>query len=234
MARIRLSRSDTRLLVLGDSHSACLRPFAGVRRGCALEVLSLEGVSAAGLKNPNSLSDGLRTFRLALRLAGASHVALMLGEVDAGFLAWMSSDPSDSAESRMIRAVEQIESIADSSAPARIAVIGIPPPTILSYAGWDGLGGARSGCGASLSDRAALTHFANYRLKSIAERRQWAFVGLDQIVPIDPNGLPAEKWQSADESDHHLEESVLGPALLQALITGLGLDTQAAECLIAG
>ena len=78
--------------ILGDSHAVYFKAAAeagrlGRRRASYCIV---PGATAAGMRNPNSMTDALSRFRASLAWTGPRtlHV-IQLGEVDCGFVIWL-------------------------------------------------------------------------------------------------------------------------------------------------
>ena len=186
--------------VLGDSHAvyfkaAAERGLLGRRRASFCIV---PGATAAGMRNPRSMTDALGRFRASLAWTGPRtlHV-IQLGEVDCGFVIWV----------RARRLGESIRAQLDASLDAyagfvreaqamgrrRIAVTAATPPTIRDDAPPGDVAEARREATASLAERTALTFDYNDRLEMMAAEL------------LDPaTGTVADALRNLDPADHHL------------------------------
>lgn len=182
------------------------------------EVLTVTGATLSGLRNPNSSTDAMRTFRLGVKAGAPGRLVAMLGEVDAGFLVWTRTDDRNSVAATLRDCSGNLEHFLLSTPAAGIAIVEVPPPTIVSYTEWGGLGGARSTCGASLADRQWSTDLLNGLYRELCATHGWAFISLSNFVDLDPaDHRPTREWRSADANDHHLDSGRLGRELSLSL-----------------
>ncbi|SFI48637.1 hypothetical protein [Albimonas pacifica] len=202
--------------VLGDSHAVYLKAAAegrllGRRRASFCIV---PGATAAGMRNPRSLTDALGRFRASLAWTGPRtlHV-IQLGEVDCGFVIWV----------RARRLGESIRAQLDASLDAyagfvreaqrmgrrRIVITAATLPTIRDDAPPGAVAHARREATASLAERTALTFDYNDRLEAMAAALgvDWADATPDLLDPV--SGCVAARFRNPDPADHHL---ALAPA----------------------
>lgn len=79
--------------IVGDSHLRGIRRAAErglIKRGCVFT--QVPGATAVGLRNPNSTTNALETFRAALLPRRNVIPVIHLGEVDCGFVIWYRAE----------------------------------------------------------------------------------------------------------------------------------------------
>ncbi|WP_339947424.1 hypothetical protein [uncultured Albimonas sp.] len=198
--------------ILGDSHAVYFKAAAeagrlGRRRASYCIV---PGATAAGMRNPNSMTDALSRFRASLAWTGPRtlHV-IQLGEVDCGFVIWLRArrhgegvgaqlDASLEAYAAFVREAQAL-------GRRRIVITAATPPTLRDCAAVGEVADARREVTATQAQRTALTLDYNDRLESLAARLgvDWADATSDLLDPA--TGLVAERFRNADPADHHLD-----------------------------
>jgi hypothetical protein len=201
----------TQVWYLGDSH---MRVFNRVQiPGVWPRVVVVRGATASGIRNPQSQTEALRTFREVMRRVRPwQHVVVGLGEVDCGFLIWHRAQArgrtvEDLLSEALDRYVEFLVEVRDL--PARsVTVVSAPLPTIVDYAAAFKNRDAhmRSSIDADIDDRIELTLEFNRRLTERCAEIGVRFVDFsDQQLDVD-TGRIREELVDRTSHDHHLNE----------------------------
>jgi hypothetical protein len=219
--RVRPSRH--RWFIVGDSHISSFR--AAHRRGlfdAPTSFRMVEGATAVGLRNPNSLTNALAIFERSL-LPPKKNVTpvIQLGEVDCGFVIWWRakkySEPIDMQLEQSIAAYREFVDKLLRAGYSRIVITGATMPTIQDGQDWGEIANARREVTASLQERTDLTRRYNAALSKLAAERDLPFVDIGDLVLDPATGLIAEKFRHPNKADHHLNPELVAPLWAGAL-----------------
>jgi len=205
------------LAFFGDSHlmyfrSAATRGLFGQR---PIGMCEVPGATAVGLRNPNSATNALQTFREALgKLDPGTILVVHLGEVDCGFVIWYRAQKYGEPVQRQVEeSLDAYFSFVDDALAAgisRIIVTGATLPTIRDGQNWGDVANARREVTASLRERTELTLAYNQELRRRAEARGLAFADISDEA-LDPvTGVIREGMRHPDPRNHHLDDSLAG------------------------
>ena len=208
-------------IVLGDSHSAT---FTGWRLpGWWFDVTTVGGATASGIRNPNSVTEALPTFRRRLRRArGWQPILVMLGEVDCGYIIWRRArtdgvSVSDSLEQTVRRYEDFLRVEVAPCGP--VMVMSAPLPTLPDdFSTWGEVARRRADVQVSQRDRTELTLRFNERLAAICDRAGWTFVEATR-AQLDPvSGLVRSELVRHGTGDHHLVTPLYRALVARALV----------------
>jgi hypothetical protein len=197
---------------IGDSH---LMPLETVRRERLLPrtrllTTAIGGATASGLTNPNSLTQALPRFRAATRLLRPGMPLLVcLGEVDAGFLVFLTAErdgipAARCADTAFARYCEFLDREVLRRG-ATLYMLSVTPPTVEDYRTWRGLRGQRRDISATWDERAAMTRYWNARSAKWCDEVGAHWLDLvPSIADVDTYRVRPE-WLNSDREDHHLE-----------------------------
>jgi len=208
------------VLVLGDSHAAVFKHTI-LRLKLwyhHLNVVSVGGATASGLKNPNSKTQASRAFQQALAATRAKKVIVMLGEVDTGFLIWYRADKNGgSVQEALGQALATYQQFLEGIQARGLAPVCVstPLPTIR-----DGDKGevvnARKSVVASQRERTELTLSFNREMNRFCCARGITYVDLDG-ASLGADGLVKVELLNRNALDHHYEKRVFAGMLSEHL-----------------
>jgi hypothetical protein len=194
---------------LGDSH---MRAFNRLRMpGAWFRVVPVRGATASGIRNPQSRTEALKTFRGVLHWARPwQHVIIGLGEVDCGFLIWHRAGRED------LTVAEQLERTLDEYVGFLIEVrdrgfctvtaLSAPLPTVVDYReAWSNrVAHLRSEVTADIQARTELTVEFNTKLATRCREIgvRFADTARQQLDPA--TGLVYSHLVDPLGEDHHL------------------------------
>lgn len=198
------------VVVLGDSHARVLARWWP--RAWWFDVTSVEGATVTGIRRTDSETAALPRFkaRLATRKPWQP-VAVLLGEVDCGYVIWRRAEhrglPVDAS---MRDSLERyLAFLREDVAPGvpELLVISVPLPTLPddvdAWHGW--VAQRRSDVRVSQAARTALTERFNAKLRAACEREGWTFVDATSAQRDPATGLVREGLRRRS-GDHHLRD----------------------------
>jgi hypothetical protein len=219
----RAKPSDMRWFIVGDSH---VDSFKAAHRRGLLDASAcfkrVQGATAVGLRNPNSLTNALAVFEKCLLPRKRNVIPVVqLGEVDCGFVIWWrASKHNESGEAQLEHSIaaygEFIEKLLRAGYP-KIVVTGATVPTIQDGQDWGEVANARREVSASLQERTALTRRYNAALRRLALERDLPFIDIGDLVLDPATGVVADRFRHPDKTDHHLNPKLVGPLWADAL-----------------
>jgi hypothetical protein len=218
-------RGRAALIALGDSH---VRVVADAARRpelrAAVSLCSVDGATAQGLRNPNSVTDARSTFERRLRGARPwQSLVFQLGEVDCGFVIWYRAEKhGEPVAAQLARSLAAYRELLVRHLPRhRTLVLSAPPPTIRDGQTWGSVANLRREVRASQRRRTDLTLEYNAMLAGTCAEIGARFV--DVTTPtVDPRtALVREDFRHPDPTEHHLHPAryaeVVAGALSRAL-----------------
>jgi hypothetical protein len=210
------------ITVLGDSHVKAFRRMREDVPGSDswIHAVVVTGATALGLANPNSKTNALELFNVALDPVPRSRRTLvMIGEVDAGFLVWRRAAANGtSVEHELQVSLDRYEHYLEgllAEGRHRLGVVSVLPPTIDDYATWSGLANERRHVTASLAERTDATVAYNAELRRWTAEHRCVYLDL-ATGAIDPTtGVIRDELRNPDQFNHHLNRRPLS-----ALVAG--------------
>lgn len=197
-------------LIFGDSHVAAFERAAElgwIRNPSAF--LSVGGATAVGMRNPNSATNALQTFREALLPVRPGCIPVMhLGEVDCGFVIWYRAlKYNESVEAQLAASlaahIEFVDQLLAAGYPT-VVLTGASMPTIGDGEVSGDVANKRSEISVTRRDRTQLTQTYNARLRELAAARGVPFIDIADMV-IDPDtGEINPIFCHNDPGNHHL------------------------------
>jgi len=223
LPRFRDSTVNGEWHIVGDSHVEAFvlaKQVGLIDRPC--QVTAVGGATAVGLRNPNSVTDALQTFRAALlpRRPGVTPV-IHLGEVDCGFVIWYRAKAhGESVEDQLARSISAYFAFVDDLIAAgypSVVITGASLPTIRDGENFGDVANKRREVSTPLADRMDLTIEYNRRLAAEASSRRLPFIDIAPLVIDSANGLVADNFRNADPTDHHLDPNKTAPLWAEQL-----------------
>lgn len=179
-----------------------------------LRVRTVHGATAAGLRNPNSITNALGDFRAFLEKQDRrSIVVLHLGEVDCGILIWLKAERKDvPIEESLESSVAAYLSFVDEIIADGFLDVIITSATFPTINDTDQLGGVvnerRSKIKATQAERTELTFRFNKRLEQEAGRRGLAYVDVSEDVLDQSTRLVKTSLRNRNPADHHMDSGL--------------------------
>lgn len=205
-----------RILVFGDSHSNVFRYCNEKTRKFKFNVTHVRGATAQGIVNPNSQTNALNIFTESINnihnLKKINRVAVMLGEVDCGYLIWYRhkkysipiKDQVELCITNLFSFVENV--ILKHFLPNQVIILGAHLPTIKDNTDKKFLAGARSEVNASQIDRTRLTILYNALLKKRCRDHNYNYEDITKETMDLRTGIVQGKYLSERKYDHHLNK----------------------------
>lgn len=196
----------TKITVLGDSHSLVFNHYNG--DDYRFNVGVVHGATARGAINPNTKTNSLAIYKDALEKTKADKIAIMLGEVDCGYLIWYKNKFEGlSVESQLKESLSKLSAFVKLHVkkyyqPEDIILVASPPPTIEDNTDKKFLAGARASVDTPLQERMELTLEYNRRLKEIASKEGYGYI--DIMDKVTEGFKVKDEYRSEDPHDHHL------------------------------
>jgi hypothetical protein len=204
--------ADSTLVALGDSHLEALQFAAdlGLISARDVKLCIVPGATAVGLRNPNSATNALGTFRqFVTGLPRSVHVLLHLGEVDCGFVIWwMEQVKGESIERQFedsLKAYRDFVVELQKSGFEKICVTGASLPTIRDGVEFGEVANLRREVRVSLLKRTELTLRYNASLRQMACDLGCHYFELTSGVLDQFTGTVSENFLNPDPRDHHLD-----------------------------
>lgn len=196
----------TKITVLGDSHTLVFKHYKGT--DYQFNVGVVHGATARGAINPNTKTNSLAIFKDNLEKTKADKIAIMLGEVDCGYLIWYKNKFEGlSVESQLEESLSKLSAfvklyVSRYYQPEDIILIASPPPTIEDNTDKKFLAGARASVDTPLRERMELTLEYNRRLKEMAAVEGYRYI--DIMDKVTEDFKVKDEYRSEDPHDHHL------------------------------
>ncbi len=196
--------------IVGDSHIKSIRKAAQMGLlDWAAGMQVVEGATAVGLRNPNSVTDALNIFRSALIPAAPKTIpVIQLGEVDCGFVIWYRAMKyRESVSAQMAESLAAyFEFVDELLADGYENVVVTSPilPTIRDGQDWGDVANARREVTATLRDRTCLTIEYAEGLRRGAAARGQPFIDFSGDLLDPATGVLNEAFRHPNPADHHL------------------------------
>lgn len=196
----------TKITVLGDSHSLVFNHYSG--NDYQFNVNVVHGATARGAINPNTKTNSLAIYKDALEKTSTDKIAIMLGEVDCGYLIWYKNKFEGlSVESQLKESLSKLSAFVKLHVKKYyqsedIILIASPPPTIEDNTDKKFLAGARASVDTPLQERMELTLEYNRRLKEIADIDGYKYI--DIMDKVTEGFKVKDEYRSDNPHDHHL------------------------------
>ncbi|MFL7053368.1 hypothetical protein BCS65_19980 [Vibrio cyclitrophicus] len=196
------------VLVLGDSHSAVFNEplFLKEFHEYVFNVVNVGGATVSGLANPNSKTQAMPTYDLALRKYKGNKVIVLIGEVDVGFIIWYRAKKyGSSIESTFEQVVEKYKTflLDIQGRGLDILVIPAPLPTIADNTEMGDVANARKSIGVSQLKRTELTLEFNHVMNNFCSKNNIHNLDYDDEFLDFKTGLVNKKFLNSDPLDHH-------------------------------
>jgi hypothetical protein len=202
-----------RLLAIGDSHLFALKCAAdlGLLQAPESFFCVVPGATAVGLRNPNSITNALTTFReFVAPHPRSSHVLVQLGEVDCGFVVWWRAqklgETVDKQVEESLFAYRTFLLELRAMGFGRICISAASLPTIRNGVDFGDVANFRSEIEVSLPDRTRLTIHYNEKLAELAAELGVFYFDISSAVLDTEKGVVADHFRSPDPRDHHLDK----------------------------
>lgn len=208
------------IIVLGDSHVSVFRSdlIKSIFPETEFKVVNVNGATASGLENPNSITKAYTVFNDAIKDDNESRIIIMLGEVDTGFVIWYRSQKynipiENSLEITVKTYFSFIQSIKN---PERLIIISAPLPTIKDGQDWGEVANLRKEINATQKERTDLTILFNSTIESMCLKSSIKFLNLDPYI-IGSDGLIKKQFFSKNRLNHHYNRVHFSRLLAQHL-----------------
>jgi hypothetical protein len=202
--------------IIGDSHLNSFRRAYErklINRPCLFTEVG--GATAVGLRNPNSKTNALETFKAALLPKRRNKTpVIQLGEVDCGFVIWYRAQKyGENIDTQFTQSVDAYMEFVDTlrrHGYKNIVLTGATLPTIRDGQTWGHIANLRREVTATLSQRTDLTMRYNAQLKAAAQQRSLPFIDLSELALDPDSGMIREEFRHSDPTDHHLDPDKVG------------------------
>lgn len=212
----------TKVLFFGDSHTRFYISKGAdlVQKEIDFTTCVVDGATAQGAVNPHSKTKALSSYRAVLKKRinePFDYFAIMLGEVDCGFVIWYRAKKyKKSVSSQIDLAVKNLEKFLNEDveknfAKKQIVVVGATLPTIQDNSDIKVLKGARGSVGANLSQRTNCTFRYNEKLKEMAESSGYKYFDVSEETYDKANKRVHPRFKGLDPEDHHFNSKAAGP-----------------------
>jgi hypothetical protein len=187
----------------------------------------VEGATASGVMNPNSVTRGFTLF--TERLADArpwQHVVICLGEVDCGFLLWCRAQQNNlSIDEQFDATLKNYLTFlrrAKERAFASLSVLSVPLPTVADYQSYRSelgdVANLRKEITATQRERTDLTIRFNHELRQRAASENIGFLDATSSQ-LDPHTGLIDQSLVRDQIDHHLRDEPYAVLIARAIRT---------------
>ena len=215
------------ILILGDSHAreyfgstnlkGKLKPkdlrMNHVQADYHFDVHCVSGATAQGAVNPSSKTQALSIFKKTLSIINPdnySHIAIMLGEVDCGFVIWYRSEKySIPVEDQLKLTTKNLFDFLDQEvvplfSPNKIILIGSVLPTIKDNQNWGEIAHLRGSIKATQLERTNLTLRYNDILKQKSSTLGSNYIDITRDTLNKNTHLIDDNYLNSNKNDHHL------------------------------
>jgi len=211
------------ILVLGDSHSGFFRRLNERQTTYLFDVKLVIGASARGVSNLNSKTQSRRLYSEKLaETKGAKKVLIVLGEVDCGYLAYISAKKYNTTiEYQLIESHRNLISFVDDVVIGKygftcdqVIISGSFLPAIRDTTFKNSLHGLRPNVDAKQKERTLKTLFFNNMLKTTCKQKGFTYFDITTEAMGD-DGTIKDKYLSPNIYDHHLDITKIWGLLLK-------------------
>jgi hypothetical protein len=207
-----LSLGKQKVYVFGDSHTEVFE-YLNVKRKVKIffDITWVGGATALGLRNPNSKTNALKTFKSKiLKIKSKDRpMIFQLGEVDTGFVMWYRAMKyEEKIEVQLEDTIKVYFEFLDWTKDLGfkdIIVVSSPLPTIKDNQEWGEVANLRKAVKASQVERTNLTFEYNNRLKEECVKRGFTFLDCDEHLTNKQTSLIDNKFLNKDVNNHHLD-----------------------------
>ena len=211
------------VLFFGDSHAMCYIKLGAnkIQNDVKFDVCSVGGASAQGVVNPNSKTNALSVYRERIKKYKNNndndYFAIMLGEVDCGFVIWYRAKKYNQTIHEQIKlAVDNLEEFLKNDVEKifsedKIVVVGATLPTIKDNTDKKFLNGARSDVDASLRDRIDCTFEYNKQLSVMAKNNNYLYFDISDETFDQKNYCVFPQFLNKDPYNHHFNGHSVAP-----------------------
>ncbi len=216
-----------KILILGDSHArqhfgsndleGKLKPkdlrMNHVQSDYHFDVHCVSGATAQGAVNPASQTQALSIFKKRLSIIDPdnyNHIAIMLGEVDCGFVIWFRSEKySIPVEDQLNLTIKNLfdfldQEVAPLFPPNKIILLGSVLPTIRDDQNWGEIAHLRSSIKATQLERTNLTLRYNNILKQKSSKLGFNYIDITRDTLNENTHLIDDNYLNSNKHDHHL------------------------------
>jgi hypothetical protein len=203
------------ILVCGDSHTKVFTHANNMQKEYKFVVCQVGGATAQGAVNPNSYTNALQIFRKAvITLPKLNKVAIMLGEVDCGFVIWVRSkrynisvdEQIENSITNLFSFIYEVLIIEKGYKSEDIIVIGSVLPTIKDNTDKKYLMGVRSEVDISQKERTEKTLEYNKKLYDKCINMGYKYIDITESIFDIEKGIIKDEYLSKNEYDHHLDD----------------------------
>ena len=211
-----------KVLFYGDSHANIYIKMGAnkIQNDVKFDVLSVAGATAQGAVNPNSKTKALSIYRKTLKRKNNNdydYFAIMLGEVDCGFVIWYKAKKyNETIQEQIMLAVNNFEEFLKNDVEKvfskdKIVVVGATLPTIKDNTDKKFLNGARSEVDASLQERIDCTLEYNNQLAIMAEKNNDQYFDISDETFDQENYCVFPQFLHKNQYDHHFDSKSVAP-----------------------
>lgn len=205
-----------KILVIGDSHTKCYfknKEMRNVQSDFHFDVHYVSGATAQGAVNPTSKTKALSIFKKRLNKINTNnydYIAIMLGEVDCGFVIWYRSEKySISVEEQLNLSVNNLFEFIRNEVllkfkPKQVIVMGSVLPTIKDDQDWGEVCHLRSSVKATQLKRTELTFRYNSMLEKLSNEYEYNYVDITNETLDKNTNLVGDEFLHEDKGNHHL------------------------------
>jgi hypothetical protein len=210
------------ILFFGDSHTRCyIKDGANkIQNEIKFDVCYVKGATAQGAVNPNSKTKALNRYRKTLERKNNNdydYFAIMLGEVDCGFVIWYRAKKyNKTIQEQIMLAVNNLEEFLKNNVEKvfskdKIVVVGATLPTIKDNTDKKFLNGARSNIDASLQERIDCTLKYNNHLAIMVEKNNYRYFDITKETFDQEKYCVLPHFLNKNPHDHHFDSNLVAP-----------------------
>jgi len=218
-----------KVLFFGDSHTRCyIKDGANkIQNDVKFDTCWAGGATAQGVVNPNSKTKALSIFRKNLRIKKHNdydYFAIMLGEVDCGFVIWYRAKKyNETIQDQIMLAVNNLAEFLKNDVEKvfpkdKIVVVGATLPTIKDNTDKRFLHGARSEVDASLRERIDCTFEYNKQLSIMAKNNNYLYFDISSETFDQENYCVSPQFLNNNPHDHHFDGYSVAPLFVDKFI----------------
>jgi len=204
------------ILFFGDSHTQKYIKHGAnkIQNDVKFDVCYVKGATAQGAVNPNSKTKALSIYRKTLKRKKNNdydYFAIMLGEVDCGFVIWFRAKKyNKTIHEQIMLAINNLEEFLKNDVEKvfsedKIVVVGATLPTITDNTDKKFLNGARSEIDASLQERIDCTFEYNKQLSIMAEKNNYQYFDISDETFDQENYCVFPQFLNKNPYDHHFD-----------------------------